>query len=121
MWLKMVRCTVCDSHFSKDDFKSLASHFLEQANKSDSKHIAWLNKNITKQKKDVNELEGLLKQFFDYKTIGLTNWIIQKFIQKFYADNIHPFVERMQKPDRGVLLGYVLEHQHFLKQWVRSC
>ena len=27
----------------------------------------------------------------------------------------------MQDPSRGTLLGYVLEHQHFLKQWVRSC
>lgn len=117
----MVRCTVCDQRFNKNDFKSLSKHFFDLANQSDSKHIAWLNKNISKQKKTPDELTNLFESFFDYKKQGLTNWVIQKFIQKFYADNVHPFVERMQDPDRGVLLGYVLEHQHFLKQWVRSC
>lgn len=117
----MVRCTVCNIKFPKHDFNALASHFVEQANYSDSKHIAWLNKNISKDKKDVTELENLFRQFFDFKTIGLQHWIIQRFIQKFYLDDIHPFVEEMQDPSRGTLLGYVLEHQHFLKQWVRSC
>lgn len=117
----MVRCTVCNIKFPKYDFSALASHFIEQSNYSDSKHIAWLNKNISKDKKDVYELEVLLKQFFDFEKVGLQHWVIQRFIQKFYSDDIHPFVEKMQDPSRGTLLGYVLEHQHFLKQWVRSC
>jgi pyrroloquinoline-quinone synthase len=25
----------------------------------------------------------------------------------------------MQNPTKGVLLGYVIEHQHFLKNWVK--
>ncbi|HKS59541.1 MAG TPA: iron-containing redox enzyme family protein, partial [Thermoplasmata archaeon] len=33
----------------------------------------------------------------------------------------HPFVLALQHPSRAVLLGYVFEHQHFLRQWVRSC
>ena len=117
----MVRCTVCNEKYNKNDFTALAEHFIKLASKSDPNHIAWLNKNIIKEKKSPNELKILLEQFFDYEDIGLTQWIIQKFIQKFYSENIHPFVERMQDPSRGVLLGYVLEHQHFLKQWVKSC
>ena len=117
----MVRCTVCNEKYNKNDFTTLAEHFIKLAGKSDPNHIAWLNKNITKDKKSPGELKTLLEQFFDYEVIGLTQWIIQKFIQKFYSENIHPFVERMQDPSRGVLLGYVLEHQHFLKQWVKSC
>ncbi|MEM4138328.1 MAG: iron-containing redox enzyme family protein, partial [Sulfolobaceae archaeon] len=31
----------------------------------------------------------------------------------------HPFILAMQKPTRAVLLGYVIEHQHFLRNWVR--
>ncbi len=27
----------------------------------------------------------------------------------------------LQHPTRATLLGYVVEHQHFLRQWVRSC
>ena len=117
----MVRCTVCSHSFAKNDFESLAIHFTDQASISDSKHIAWLNKNISKDKQSSSELKELFEKFFDYKDIGLTKWILQKFIQKFYLNDIHPFVERMQDPDRAILLGYVLEHQHFLKQWVRSC
>ena len=117
----MVRCTVCNEKYNKNDFTTLAEHFIKLADKSDPNHIAWLNKNITKEKKFASELKTLLENFFDYENIGLIHWIIQKFIQKFYSENIHPFVERMQDPSRGVLLGYVLEHQHFLKQWVKSC
>ena len=117
----MVRCTVCNVKFNKQDFKSLSEHFIALAGQSDSKHIAWLNKNVTNKKTDQKELEKLLRAYFDFSSSGLINWIIQKFIQKFYLEDIHPFVEKMQDPSRGTLLGYVLEHQHFLKQWVRSC
>jgi len=30
-------------------------------------------------------------------------------------------VVALQHPSRATLLGYVVEHQHFLRQWVRSC
>jgi pyrroloquinoline-quinone synthase len=46
-------------------------------------------------------------------------WIRRRFIEKFYGNNPHPFIVAMQNPTRGVLLGYVIEHQHFLKNWVR--
>ena len=119
----MVKCTVCDTSFDKNDFESFSNHLITQADASDPKHISWLNKNITKNKIDQQELTELLRNFFNYKDSGLKNWILQIFIKKFFAENIHPFVQRMQKsnPERSVLLGYVIEHQHFLKQWVKSC
>ena len=43
-----------------------------------------------------------------------------RFIERFFGKRPHPFVLALQRPTRPVLLGYVLEHQHFLKQWVRS-
>lgn len=51
----------------------------------------------------------------------LSVWIKQEFIKKFLGDKPHPFVLAMQHPSRATLSGYVVEHQHFLRQWVRSC
>lgn len=51
----MVRCTVCNIKFPKQDFPSLAHHFTEQTQYSDSHHIAWLNKNISKDKLEEND------------------------------------------------------------------
>lgn len=118
----MVKCTVCSKQFGKRKFNVLAQHFLDFTSKSDPDHIGWLNRNISIDKKNISELTLLLTQFFDYNG-SLKDWIIQVFIKKFFGDDIHPFVQRMQKPnpDRAVLLGYVIEHQHFLKQWVKSC
>jgi pyrroloquinoline-quinone synthase len=80
----------------------------------------WLNKNITKQKMDPEALSGLLAEFFG--TGGdLKGWIKRRFIQRFYGTRPHPFVVALQHPSRATLLGYVVEHQHFLRQWTRSC
>jgi pyrroloquinoline-quinone synthase len=80
----------------------------------------WLNKNITKQKMDPEALSGLLAEFFG--TGGdLKGWIKRRFIQRFYGTRPHPFVVALQHPSRATLLGYVIEHQHFLRQWTRSC
>ncbi len=80
----------------------------------------WLNRNITKEKEDERYLPQLLHDFFNVEDIGLKKWIKKRFVKKFYSSKPHPFVLALQHPSRGVLLGYVLEHQHFLKQWVRS-
>jgi pyrroloquinoline-quinone synthase len=80
----------------------------------------WLNKNITKQKMDPEALSERLAEFFD--TGGdLKGWIKKRFIQRFYGASPHPFVKALQHPSRATLLGYVIEHQHFLRQWTRSC
>ena len=81
----------------------------------------WLNRNMAKTKIDSKTLAGLLANFFDLGNLGLQNWIRQRFIEKFYGARPHPFVLALQHPSRATLLGYVVEHQHFLRQWVRSC
>jgi pyrroloquinoline-quinone synthase len=81
----------------------------------------WLNRNITKNKSDRKTLSKLLARFFDLTGEGLESWVKRRFIEKFYGENPHPFVLALQHPSRAVLLGYVVEHQHFLRQWVRSC
>lgn len=80
----------------------------------------WLNRNVTKFRTEELKLDQLLEDFLDPGEIGLRRWIKARFIGRFFGERPHPFVLAMQKPSREVLLGYVLEHQHFLKQWVRS-
>jgi pyrroloquinoline-quinone synthase len=80
----------------------------------------WLNRNITKDAVDEPVLSGLLKDFFSLEGAGLRAWIKKRFVSRFFGEKPHPFVLAMQRPARAVLLGYVLEHRHFLEQWVRS-
>jgi pyrroloquinoline-quinone synthase len=80
----------------------------------------WLNRNITKKKIDVKILAQRFAQYFD--TNGdLRGWMKKQFIAKFYGETPHPFVLALQHPSKATLLGYVIEHQHFLRQWTRSC
>jgi pyrroloquinoline-quinone synthase len=88
---------------------------------SDSAHVRWLNQNIGRRKLPTTELERELRRFYDLGSRPLSAWIKGKFIAKFYGTPPHPFPLALQHPSRGTLLGYVFEHQHFLRQWVRSC
>lgn len=116
----MTKCAVCGQVFAAGDYSSLSSHFCNLAEKSDVEHVMWLNKNITKKKIDENALEHLMVDYFD--TNGdIRNWIKKRFIERFYGERPHPFVLALQHPSKATLLGYVLEHQHFLRQWTRSC
>jgi pyrroloquinoline-quinone synthase len=114
----MAICPVCESKYPS--FGSLGTHFAEETKKSDVGHVMWLNRNVTKDKEAEPELPRLLEGFFDIDGIGLRRWIKTRFIERFFGKRPHPFVLALQHPTRPVLLGYVLEHQHFLKQWVRS-
>jgi pyrroloquinoline-quinone synthase len=111
---------ICPSCFKDLPFERLAQHFSEFCRKSDAAHIMWLNRNITKNRESEMDLSAMLDSFFDVKGIGLKRWMKRKFIDKFYGTRPHPFVLALQHPSKAVLIGYVLEHQHFLKQWVRS-
>jgi pyrroloquinoline-quinone synthase len=118
----LTKCPSCGAGFSKhDDFDDLAGHFVAEAGRSDAAHVMWLNRNITKDKSDRRTLSKLLARFFDLTGESLEAWVKKRFIEKFYGQNPHPFVLALQHPSRAVLLGYVVEHQHFLRQWVRSC
>lgn len=117
----MVKCAACNVVFMVGDYQTLAKHFVKLAEQNDVPHIMWLNRYITNQKQDEASLEKLLREYFDLKATTLQNWIRKRFIEKFYGETPHPFVVALQHPSRATLLGYVVEHQHFLKQWVRSC
>lgn len=91
------------------------------AEASSPRHVMWLNQNISRKKVSQRQLAERLAEFFDISKTGLKKWMRLKFIGKFYGREPHPFVLALQHPSREVLLGYVIEHQHFLRQWVRSC
>jgi pyrroloquinoline-quinone synthase len=117
----MTKCPACLTPFERADHSALAVHLVQQADASDAAHVRWLNQNLSRKKMGAGELEGALRRFFDLGPGSLKGWIKARFIQKFYGPVPHPFVTALQHPDRPVLLGYVVEHQHFLRQWVRSC
>ena len=117
----MTKCPACLARFAPEDYGSLSRHLVEFAGASDSSHVRWLNQNITRTKVDSAALEGRLRHYFDLGSIPLSGWIKGRFIGKFYGTPPHPFPEALQHPSRATLLGYVYEHQHFLRQWVRSC
>lgn len=116
----MTKCAVCEQLFVRGDYRNLSSHFYNLAEKSDAEHVMWLNKNITKKKLDASSLEQQLIQYFDTHD-DIEGWIKKRFIERFYGERPHPFVLALQHPTRATLLGYVVEHQYFLRQWTRSC
>jgi pyrroloquinoline-quinone synthase len=117
----LTKCPCCQASLEPHDFQSLGEHFYKQSLESDAAHVMWLNRNITKTKTEPKTLATLLANFFELGDGDLQSWVKLRFIEKFYGRRPHPFVEALQHPSRGTLLGYVVEHQHFLKQWVRSC
>ncbi len=112
-----MRCMVCGR--LSDTHSALARHFLKWAASSDPDHVMWLNRNITKQKVGEEELSRRLEALATDATT-LASWMKRTFIERFYGPRPHPFVRALQRPTRATLLGYVVEHQHFLRQWVRS-
>jgi pyrroloquinoline-quinone synthase len=117
----MVKCAACSVVFMQGDYPALARHFSKLAEQNDVSHVMWLNRYITNQKQDEIVLTKLLSDYFDLKGSTLQKWIRRRFVEKFYGDKPHPFVLALQHPSRATLLGYAVEHQHFLRQWVRSC
>jgi pyrroloquinoline-quinone synthase len=117
----MTKCPACLTPFSKGDFAALSDHLVRRADASEAAHVRWLNQNITRKKSAPSELEEPLRRYFDLGSAPLSGWIKRRFIAKFYGQPPHPFPAALQHPSRATLLGYVFEHQHFLRQWVRSC
>lgn len=117
----MTKCPACLLGLPAGDRADLAAHFVERADASDPDHVRWLNQNLSRKRIDVSEVERRLASVFDLGGAPLSRWVIGRFVERFYGAKPHPFVLAMQRPTRAVLLGYVVEHQHFLRQWVRSC
>ncbi len=117
----MVKCAACNVVFMQGDYGALARHFSKLAEQSDASHVMWLNRYISNQKQEESELTKALSDYFDLKGTTIQKWIRRRFVEKFYGEKPHPFVSALQHPSKATLLGYVFEHQHFLRQWVRSC
>lgn len=117
----MTKCPACLVPLGEEELPALATHLALRAAESDPDHVRWLNQNVTRQKSDPVDLIPGLRRVYDLGPSGIKGWMKAKFISKFYGKNPHPFVVALQHPSRATLLGYVIEHQHFLRQWVRSC
>lgn len=117
----MVNCPVCYSSFDKGNFNGLSEHLLSEASESNYEHVSWLNRNISKDKLSMEELEKRISEFYSLKDMGIKRWIIDNFVLNFRGENPHPFIMAMQRYDEDLLKGYAVEHHHFLKQWIKSC
>lgn len=113
-----MRCPSC-LLYVEGGFDELTEHIFSMQEKTDSDHITWINRYLTRTRTSKEDFSRLLKQVFE--TGDLKGWIIGKFIGKFFSKHPHQFLLKMQKPDKWTLLGYAYEHHHFLKQWVKSC
>ena len=117
----MTKCPVCRAPFGPSELRRLADHFLAQSARSDPAHVRFLNQSISKHRMDAEALTARFEELFRLPPEGLAAWIRQRFIARFFGPRLHPFVEALQYPNRPTLLGYVVEHQHFLREWVRCC
>ncbi len=117
----MTKCPVCRTPFGPAAHRALADHFLAQSARSDSPHVRFLNQSISRHRMDADALAARFEEMFRLPPDGLGAWIRARFIARFFGPRLHPFVEALQYPTRATLLGYVIEHQHFLKEWVRCC
>ncbi|MGA8275103.1 MAG: iron-containing redox enzyme family protein [Thermoplasmata archaeon] len=117
----MTKCPACLLPLGDGDYLALATHLVDRADDSDPDHVRWLNQNLSRMKSEPTDLVPGLERVFEMGPGGIKTWIKSKFIAKFYGKIPHPFVVALQHPSRATLLGYVVEHQHFLRQWVRSC
>jgi pyrroloquinoline-quinone synthase len=117
----VTKCPACLIGFAPGDYPALALHLVQRAGESDPDHVRFLNQNLTRKKTEAEALVPGLRQLFDRGSAPLSVWVKARFIAKFFGKAPHPFVAALQHPTRATLLGYVYEHQHFLRQWVRSC
>ncbi|MEM3857425.1 MAG: C2H2 type zinc finger domain-containing protein [Thermoprotei archaeon] len=117
----MATCPVCLEESSQKGFRWLSEHMLASASRADAAHVMWLNANVSKQRMSAGALAESLGKLYDLSDAPLSSWIKRKHISRFLGEPPHPFIAAMQRPSRTVLLGYVFEHNHFLKQWVKSC
>jgi pyrroloquinoline-quinone synthase len=117
----MTSCPACLRGWGPAAFPRLAEHLVEEAARSEPAHVRWLNQNLTRKRTEAADLVPKLAQLYDLGPGTLKTWIKGRFIARFFGPSPHPFVLALQHPSRATMLGYVVEHQHFLRQWVRSC
>lgn len=115
-----MKCPVCLARPARNDFASMSEHFLSPASASDGEHVKWLDRHAGGEGQAAGSLALRLETLYD--THGnLGGWIAGRLIERIYGDPPHPFILRLQHPDMKTIYGYVMEHHHFLVQWIRSC
>lgn len=117
----MTKCPACREGFDRGDYAALAGHLLSSSESSEPAHVRWLNQTMGPRRMDAEALQRALEAVFALPPEGLASWIKQRFVHRFFGERPHPFVAALQHPSRPVLLGYAIEHQHFLREWVRCC
>lgn len=115
-----MRCPVCLDDIPGSEYESLSDHLLQMEKTSDSEHIMWMNRYVGRKKIAQGDLAQKLSNLYDSGE-DLKSWIISRLVERIYGDPPHPFIVRFQRPDKKSMIGYVLEHHHFLMQWVKSC
>lgn len=86
------------------------------SHKYEREHRSWVDRYIGRGKEaSPDAIERI------YGTSDIKKWIVDRLIERIYGEPVHPFILRLQHPDNSVIYGYVMEHHHFLRQWVRSC
>ncbi len=114
-------CPACGEKSIDNTASFLSRHFFSKAQLSDPAHVMWLNRNISKDRLSEETLDQYFKEYFDLSGGGLAAWIRRRFVERFFSEDPNVFVLDMQEPSKYTIMGYVTEHYHFLKQWVRSC
>lgn len=115
-----MKCPACLETVEGTKFTGLTNHLLVNAKQAGNQHVRWLNRYVVCEKITETELEALLVNLYEING-DLKGWIVNRLIERIYADPPHPFIQKLQHPDKKTIYGYVMEHHHFLVQWVRSC
>jgi len=115
-----VKCPVCLIESDGGDFIWLEGHFNECDSDHEGAHRLWLHRYAGHDVDGEGRLAGRLAALYDSEN-GLKEWIVRRLIERIYGEPPHTFILKLQHPDRSTIYGYVIEHHHFLMQWVRSC
>ncbi len=116
-----VLCPPCGGKARFSNLDELLEHISKEYEIGEPKHIEWVSRYILKENSQKDDIRNLLNVYFDSGKLGIARWIRTKFIDIFYGNKPHPFVISMQSPSRYIIMGYVTEHYHFLKNWIRCC
>ena len=119
-FLIYMRCPVCLVDTGLKMLDDLTDHFLAMEKMADPGHVMWLNRHIGRKATSRDQLIRNMRAA--YETGGdLKLWMIKTLVARIYGEPPHPFIVRFQHPNPKLIYGYVMEHHHFLKQWVKSC
>ncbi|WP_297215604.1 iron-containing redox enzyme family protein [Thermoplasma sp.] len=109
-------CPVCEGKVQT--LHDLGVHFGNMSIRGDANHTSWIYAELGGKYMDYSDLEEAFDMVFSPQ-VSLAKWARLAFIRKFYTDP-HPFIQAMQRPSIPVLLGYVIEHRFFLRNWIRT-